>query len=577
MRPKILSLVTLAIIVGAGLIVYSKTRVRQGPYDLAQDMPRGALVYAQFKDLSALLKQWDGSSLKQQYLGSTNYAQFQHRHLALKLVQRWTELNDGLGFQLDSASLGEAAEVGAAIAIYDIGRLDLVFIAPLSKEKLAATKFFKSKTQFEETELPDGTTYYRREVLADRGRQKQVLSFSTVKGRFVLATSERLLLRTIANIYSKTGNDRLSEDPGFKTLSAALTPHFAIVWVDQAKLNDDWYFKHYWLMQNVAQLKGIRACMFDLEFQNGKWTERRDFLTAQRSSRVAAGISAAEVQRLRALIPDRVPFLKLQSLNNDSALAATLASVLVRDTLLDRLAREQGPVKKLWSWQSYDDAGFYPDEECEDSSGRSYTYLNSDYDSVIDDPRDARLSERQQPGQNPLNHEIEKQFLTRLEQVLGPARPLAAAMATNPRTIAGPLFAEFQRVAIVTLQTPASLKREALEDAISKLVQGRLTVAGPSVDLKWVNHEDGSRTWRELKLAVLDWKLCYAQQDRDLILANSPELLATVLDNRDQQPASELPSVASLDDLIVIRFDQRKQAFDDILGRLDAEETKRRQ
>src|SRR5882762_9350452 len=161
-KPKRVALVTLICIV-TGLIVYSKTRVTQGPYALAADFPRGALVYAQFKDLPALLKRWNESSLKQQYLGSTNYAQFQHRHLALKLVQRWTEFNEGLGFQLDTASIGEAADSGAAIAIYDIGRLDLVFIAPLSDERLALTKFFKSKPQFEETELPDGASYYRHE------------------------------------------------------------------------------------------------------------------------------------------------------------------------------------------------------------------------------------------------------------------------------------------------------------------------------------------------------------------------------------------------------------------------------
>jgi hypothetical protein len=573
MRPRTIVLVTLALIVCAGLIVYSKTRVSQGPYSQAEDFPRGALVYAQFKDLPALLKQWEGSSLKQQYLDSANYSQFQHRHLALKLVERWTELNDGLGFQLDTASIGEATEAGAAIGIYDIGRLDLVFVAPLSEEKLALTKFFKSKPQFEETELPDGTTYYRRDVEADRGRQKQVLAFATVKGRFALATSERLLLQTIANINSQTGKDRLSEDPAFKTLAGTLTPHFVTVWVDQAKLNEDWYFKHYWLMSNPGTLKGIRACMFDLEFQNGKWIERRDFLTTQRNARLTTGISASEAQRLRAMIPDGIPFLKLQSLSRDPALAYPM----VRDTLLDRVAPKQEQAQNLWSWQSYEDQGFYPTEGDEESSGSDYKYLNSDYDSAIDDPRDAHLTETQQPGPNPLSDQIGNQFLTGLAQAMGPARPLALAVATKPRTIDGPLFAEFQRVAIVTLQAPANVKREALEMAIAKAVQGRLTVAGPSVDLKWVSHEEAYGAWRELEMPLLGWKLCYAQQDRELILANSPELLAEVLATRDKKLTAELPAVASLDDLTIIRFDQRKQAFDDILGRLDAEEVKRRQ
>ena len=571
LRPRIILLVSLAFITCAALIVYSKTRVNVGPYGLAQDLPRGALVYAQFKDLPALLKRWAESSFKQQYLNSANYAQFQHRHLGMKLVERLAEFNFWLGFQLDSASIGEAAESGAAIAIYDIGRLDLVFIAPLSEEKLAATRFFKSKAQFEETELPDGTTYYRHEAEADRGRQKQVIAFATVKGRFVLATSERLLLQTIANINGKAGKDRLSDDPAFKTLSATLTPHFVTVWVDQAKLNDDYYFKHYWLMSNQGALKGMRACIFDLEFQEGKWTERRDFLTTQRNVRATTGLSASEAQRLRAMLPEEIPFFKMQSLNNDPALAATL----IRDTLLDRLP--PGQAKNLWSWQSYGEDGFYATEGDEELSERSYSYLNSDYDSSIDDPRDARLTEKEQPGRNPLGDQIDNEFLAGLEQAIGPARPLAVTVATSPRTFAGPLFAEFQRVAIVTLQSPASVKAEALEIAISKAVQGRLTVAGPSVELKWVSHEDGSRAWRELDMPLLGWKLCYAQQDRELILANSPELLAAVFAKRDKQLTAELPAVALLDDLTIIRFDQRKQAFDGILGRLDAEESKRRQ
>src|SRR6266478_6334853 len=94
-RPRLPALVVLALIICAGLIVYSKTGVDHGPYSPAEDFPRGALVYAQFKDLPSLLKQWNESSIKQKYLSGANYAQFLHRHLALKLVQRWTEYNDG--------------------------------------------------------------------------------------------------------------------------------------------------------------------------------------------------------------------------------------------------------------------------------------------------------------------------------------------------------------------------------------------------------------------------------------------------------------------------------------------------
>src|SRR5712691_5365066 len=106
----------------AGLIVYARSRSSKHPFELAEDFPRGALVYGQFADLPALVKQWDQSRLKQQYLHSENYKQFQHGHLALKLIERWEEFNNALGFPLDTAAISSAADAGAAVAIYDIGR-----------------------------------------------------------------------------------------------------------------------------------------------------------------------------------------------------------------------------------------------------------------------------------------------------------------------------------------------------------------------------------------------------------------------------------------------------------------------
>lgn len=563
----------LVLSIGAGLIVYARTRSSKHPFELAEDFPRGALVYGQFSDLPALIKQWDQSRLKQQYLESENYKQFQHGHLALKLVERWEEFNNALGFPLDNATLSSTADAKVAIAIYDIGRLDLVFIAPMSEEKIMATEFFKSKEQFEATELPDGTTYYRHEVDADRGRQKQVLVFAALKGRLILATSEPLLLRAINNINGKSKKDRLWDDPSFKTLSAMVSPHFATVWVDQAKLNDDYYFKHYWLMQNVDQLKSIRACMFDLELKDGTWIERRDFLTFGKEARRNAAIPAAEIARLQAQIPGDVPYLKIESLGAD----ASLTTALIQETLLDRPADDQKQTGKYWSWERYGDDEFYPvDPGDEEEDYDRYSYLSPEFDSQIDDPHDAKISQPEVPGENPLRNELERQFAVRLQEAIAPARPSGAVVATSPRTMAGPLFVEFRRVAILPLQAPTNLNRQVLEEAISKAAQSRLTVAGPSVDLKWVDRAENDQSWRELELPMLGWHFCYALRGRDLIIANSPELLSAVLGIHNQS-ATLAERSPSLDDLTIIRLDQRKPAFDDIVNRLDAESIKRRQ
>ena len=566
-KRSVARLVTVALAcIGVAFIVFGRSaHVARGDYPLAHDLPRGACVYAQFSNLPALIEQWDHSQLKERYLNSTNYQQLQHRHLMLKLISRWEEFNSALGFNLDVATITGTSETKAALAVYDIGQVDLVFIAPLSDEKIAVTQFFSKKDQFEEAELPDGTSYYRQSVDADRGRQKQVLAFASVSGRFILATNEKLLLRTIANVERKNSKDSLSDDPAFSSLSQKVKPHFVTVWVDQAKLNQDYYFKHYWLMQNMDELKGIRAGMFDLEQQKEKWIERREFLTTGKNS-MGAAIPAAELRRLYSMVPQDAPLVRARALASNPALPATL----LRDTLFDNAEVESMQAGASWDWTAYSGEDYYGDDYNEDWSYNRYSYLDYRYESLIDDPYDARTVEPEEPGANPVAAEIEHQFFTDVGAALASARPSTAVVATRPHTTDGPLFVEFRRVAILHLQSPANLKRELLESAIAHAAQGRLTVAGKGSEPAWENRKEGEHSWRQLLLPMLGWEVCYAIHDGELVVANSAALLKDVLDSTAQKRTVEIP-VGAVDDLTIVRLDQRKSAFDDIMKSLDGD------
>jgi hypothetical protein len=580
LRPRLIILISLVLIVCVGLIVYAKSaRQASGPFALADDFPRGPLVYAQFKDLPALVKEWDESALKEQYLGSTNFQQLGQSHLWLKLHERWDEFNDALGFMLDAEALTGASEKSAGIAVYDIGRLDLVFIAPLGEEKFAATKFFEGQGQFEERELPDGTSYYSLDVEADRGRQKQQLAFASLHGRFILATSERLLLRTLANINGKALKDRLSDDTAFKSLSEKTSPHFVSVWVDQSKLNDDWYFKHYWLMPNTEQLKNLRACLFDLEVQDGRWIERRDLLYAGGHQPQGAGIPGPETRRLTEMIPGGVPYFKLRAFNGDAGgggAQEAAPAALIRDAMLDGRARSKTEHEKNWNWQSYGDSDFEvareEDEEGDDVS--RYLHLDDEYDSMIDDAGDAGMTERDEPRGNPLGDEAEARFAASLQESLAPAHPLWAANLTSPQTMKGPLFVEFRRAAIVTLRAPGSLNREMFESALGQAVQARLMTAGARANLKWTDADGAGQRWRQLDVPMLGWELCYALKGSELIVSNSRELLQSVLAHENRANAQTALAGTTLDDFTVIDLNARQQAFDDVFDKLDAEAVK---
>src|SRR5262245_4604890 len=353
------------ICIGVAINAVSAGRAASG-FELANDFPRGAIVYAQFKDLPAAIKQWDESALKGRYLGSVNYQKLWSRHLANKLFSRWEEFNAAAGFSLGASAFGAIADNRAAIAVYDIGRLDLVIIAPLGEAKFAATQFFQAKDGFEEIEAPGGAVYYLRDVEADSGRQKQQIGFARLKGRFILASSEKLLLRAIANIGGRAKKDRMTDEPALQTLSKTVTPHFITVWVNQTQLNEDWYFNRYWAMRNAEDLKNMRAGIFDLELQTNRWVERREFLLDGRAPNPGAALSKQSLQQIERIIPGDIPFAQIRAVGGDQNAMVEM----IRDALFDG---KIGAAKRSrdWNWGRYDNSDFEVPSENDDFYGHS--------------------------------------------------------------------------------------------------------------------------------------------------------------------------------------------------------------
>lgn len=553
---KVLLLVFIA---GTGFFLYAKmSSGASREFSPADDFPRGALVYTQFRDLPALLKVWDESELRKRYFESENFRQFQNRHLALKLVSRWQEFNDALGFEINASVFSSAAENQAAVAVYDIGKMEMVFIAPVSDEKFAATMFFQNQGDFESTELADKTVYYSRKVESDRGRQQQKVLFTHLKGRFVVATSESLLLRTAANINGSEQKDQLSDEPDFAALTTRITPHLATVWVNQAKLNEDWYFKRYWVMRNIAQLKTIRAGIFDFEMQDNKLIERREFLMIENKEALAQKVHPKEIARLQLLVPADAPFYRLQS----TAGKPQQAVGLLRDTVLSRPPAME-TTKSSWRWVKYDrfyDYGSYRDDE-------SYYYLDSRFDKFIDDEDEAETTNN--------NEEINKQtadFENNLRQILAAAQTSSVATISHPLTLDAPLFMQFQKAAAFYLNAPEKLDKQALENAVLLAFANHLTVGNEKTDLIWSSQGDSKTGWRKLEFPALNREICYAVRDDVLIVANSTVFLESLLNNNAPSPAN---TSESFNELSVIRLDHRATAFDAPMKILFNEENKR--
>ena len=556
------ALLAALICVGVAINAASAGRAASG-FELANDFPRGAVVYAQFKDLPAAIKQWDESALKERYLKSVNYHKLWSRHLANKLFSRWEEFNDATGFQLSLSAFGAVADNRAAVAVYDIGRLDLVVIAPLSEAKFAATQFLQSKDNFEEVEAPGGTVYYLRDVEADNGRQKQQVGFAQLKGRFVLATSEKLLLRAIANIGGQAKKDRMTDEPSFQTLSKTTAPHFMTVWVNQTQLNDDWYFKRYWAMRNAQDLKHLRAGIFDLELQNNRWVERREFLLDGRAPNSGAAVSKQSLQQIERVIPADAPFAQIRAVGGYQNSVAEM----ICDALFDGKV-EAAKGGRDWSWSRYDSSDFEVADEEEDSYGGSrYSYLGDRYNLDVDDADDARERGAGDIDDAAVRLEGEAELSAAFRSALQTARPSVVAKIAEPHAVEGPLFAEFRRAAIIALDDPLALERAALERAITGLAASRLMIAGAPASFEWSDRRANGAEWREMRLPMLGRAVGYGLRGRHLIISNNIELLASLMTGI--QSKRDIQTQSPVHELTVVRLSARRTAFDQIFSKLD--------
>src|ERR1051326_5408845 len=117
---------------------------------LAGVMPHGALVYVQARDLSALMTAWTGSTVRNKFYASPSYTAFSKSRVFLKFQDRRGDFAKALGFDIDESRLTELAGGASAVAIYDIGKLEMIFVTELPRDKALLTALFKQLTQFQE-------------------------------------------------------------------------------------------------------------------------------------------------------------------------------------------------------------------------------------------------------------------------------------------------------------------------------------------------------------------------------------------------------------------------------------------
>src|ERR1017187_7944080 len=127
-------------VIGAGVLIVAGVAVLlpqavQQPRPLSDLAPAGALLYIEAKDFGSLVKQWNASTEKKAWAASGNYQVFSRSRLFLRFADAQQEFGAAAGFAADMTLLNAAAGTNSALALYDIGNLEFLYITRMPQAR----------------------------------------------------------------------------------------------------------------------------------------------------------------------------------------------------------------------------------------------------------------------------------------------------------------------------------------------------------------------------------------------------------------------------------------------------------
>ncbi|MCS7079179.1 MAG: hypothetical protein NZ585_03900 [Chloracidobacterium sp.] len=470
--------VVLLVIAGALVVAANRRANADDGLALARIMPKGALAYVQARDFSDLFARWRKSQVHDRYYASDSYRAFRRSRLWAKLNERLNEFETGVGLTLTEDVIAQMAGKATAVALYDMGKLELAFITELSAAQAAATPLLARKATFEVRTTPGGQAYLVRELATDGGRLRQGLCVATPPGKLIVTTTEALMQRALDNLGGRSGDDLLTTMAPTLAIADGFTPHDLTLWTDLPRLRKQVYFSYYWIHGAAAtDLDGIEATLADVEFTGDGVQERRWSLTAGRP--VPAAFTAQSQPMVERLL-DAAPFAVVETLQNDAPeRAARLAAQAVLPPLRLMIATKQLRLRDI-----EDIAG--------DAAKRGrYQRLDARFDRDLDDPNAPVTTAGKRPvSSSPLTDPLE----TELANLFRAAQPTYLARLGETVAEGGSPFVAFERAVAIRCARPFDAK--AYEAAIARAVGRRFFIAGTMPSFEWQTLSSGVTTLR---------------------------------------------------------------------------------
>lgn len=446
-------------------------------------LPGGAALVLHAKDLASLVSDWNGSVEKAAWLRSSNYEAFSRSRLFLRLTDAYDEFATAAGIPPDMALLSEVAGGDSALGVYDIGKLEFLYVTRMPAAKAIENALWRTRGSYEPREAA-GTPFY---VRTDPESHRAV-AFAARDQVLVLGTRGDLVAGALALIGASApagaaATVSVERDAWFtRAVAAAGAAGDVRLVANLEKLVKEPHFRSYWIQQNITELKEYVAAVSDIVRTRSDVREQRILLRASELAPQSGSVGEA-----LNLVPDNAGLYRAWA-----SPAGPDASRLVFEKTMAASGASAAPNRVA------------------PLAGAASTTTGAAADL------ETRIDEEVRPA-------VVTYDLAALDRTIGAAPLTSMLHVESTRPGADGVFVD--RGAVVVLARQSDWPEVALRGAAAATVDAVWTKA--HIGMQWTDRTIGGQTFAEISGGVDPFAI--AVRGRFAFFSNDPALLVSVL------------------------------------------------
>jgi hypothetical protein len=308
-----------------GMIGWTLFRPQAGPtHPLDQMMPEGALLYIEARDFAGLLKDWNAAPERAAWTKSDDYRVFSNSRLFLRLGQASDQFAVAAGLPPDMKFLVDAAGTESAVAVYDIGNLEFLYVTRLASGDFLQSPLWQSRNKFQPRTAGGKPFFARKDEQSGR-----VVAFAVADNYLILGTREDLVAGSLELMSGSKGRT-LSQEGWYKQALAAAQAKAGDLRMalNMEKIAVTPHFRTYWIQQNITEMQSYGSAISDLYREGATYREERVILPKKQADEAALAQSAQAVMGLLSAVPKDYGFYQAGPTDAKSSLAVLEQKIL---------------------------------------------------------------------------------------------------------------------------------------------------------------------------------------------------------------------------------------------------------